>query len=332
MTTTWDMLQIVSLTLLLISFILCVLILLSLIIGVSKSNHNTKSVVFKTTYFCIIAYVSFDVLFITNQYVIKYELVTYWVMSCVYGLIWEIAQLLIYVLLMLRLSHSFKDTKYAISKVINIIFIILIIMYSLSCMIYIIKAIISIDEYKQQKYIINPRYSVVFDMSYNIGLAFFDLIISILLIALFIRKMMEVTIDLRIHQTDALVNDRISRLNQQQKFLLDITAKYFVLSFVATLWTQVVILLYLLGAIMNYFEWKVAVESINAVAQLFWITDGIVNPICLYLIFEMNDKWYQRICRGCHAFSRLCFRKCTVKTAEKKYKNLELSLQTNLLE
>ena len=147
---------------------------------------------------------------------------------------------------------------------------------------------------------------------------------------------MSVTVDLRMCQSDILINDKFSILSNEQQTLLDVTSKYFILSFIATLWTQIVILIYLVNYVI-YLYFGLPVNTylmIYDIGDIFWCSDGIINPICLFLIFEVNHNWYQRFCKGCHAVSKLCFKKCTMTKVKKRYRgiNKNKSMQLGLLQ
>ena len=226
---------------------------------------------------------------------------------------------------MLRLYHSFNGTKYAIPKYIVIIFIVLIIIWVLnsftSVILHCIAYLNSDDNLSKISY-----------GTYQIGMEITDLIISVFLIMLFINKMIKVTVDLHSIKSHILINDEISRLNDNQKVLLNIIAKYFVLSFIATTWTQISCLFFCVVWVLYVYDHHEAYIVAWDIMDVFWYLDGIINPICLYLIFEINDKYYQKFCNGSHSFARLCFRRCTQRELrKKKWTNIDQHLQVGLL-
>mmetsp|Transcript_23685 Transcript_23685/g.37640 ORF Transcript_23685/g.37640 Transcript_23685/m.37640 type:complete len:133 (-) Transcript_23685:757-1155(-) len=128
------------------------------------------------------------------------------------------------------------------------------------------------------------------------------------------------------------VNAEFSKLNQQQKLLLDITAKYFVLSFIVTVSTLFVTSLFFLYWVTTFYGPRdVSIKVLYAIIiGIAW--DGLINPCCLYLLFEVNDRKYRRLCGGFHSWSLLCFKKCTKqKAAKHRYKNFDSSLQIGLI-
>merc|ERR1712130_774383 len=122
----------------------------------------------------------------------------------------------------------------------------------------------------------------------------------------------------------------MSHLNKEKNVLLHITAKYFVLSFVATLWTQIVTFLYSVHWIFRYMVPSSDALIERQIATVCWMMDGIINPICLYLIFEVNDAYYQKLCSGCHAFSKLCFRKYTMRNVKRRCANKSMNKELNM--
>ena len=255
-----------------------------------------------------------------------------------YLFIWDVAQFLIYLILFLRLYHAFYGTQYAISSKIHAIFVILAIIYILVIIAGIVKIAIFVFNYEQKKPFNRRDYQLRYDTgaAYIIGFEVVDLCISVALITLFINKLLIVAVDLRLNQPESSINDEALRLVQHQKLLSDITAKYFILSVTATSWTQIAALL---TAICYFGEDYISENTLLILYNssiIFWYIDGIINPICLFLIFEVNDVWYQKLCRGCHAFSKLCFKKYTKKSVRKKYGNggkddsMKLSLIQNM--
>lgn len=315
-----------------ISIILCIFILSSLYLNrkhILQASHNSQCIVLKISNWCIFCYIVFNILVFIDYMLYHqgrptnapYNLQTK-ILNCVYVIIWEISQALTYILLMLRLHHSFKKTKYAISQSIYIIFIVSNILFLLLSIAYIFHKILEVPSRAQEHFPNQYTYSRILDGVYQIGLELIDLFISISLISVFIKKMIEVTVDVQ-----------MSQLNKEKNVLLHITAKYFVLSFVATLWTQIVTFLFSAHWIFRHIVPLSDAIFERHIASVCWIMDGIVNPICLYLIFEVNDAYYQKLCGGCHAFSKLCFRKYTMRNVKRRnnHKSMNGELKMTLL-
>eukprot|EP01084_Bolivina_argentea_P017195 32116_1 len=327
----WRIIDYVTVVEAAISVLVNLVILLSLIYSKQKANPDSmpKAVVLNMTYVTIIAYI------ISNgTHIIKHiinddlTLVLSTIITCVIVLSWNISQIFIYILLMFRVHHSFNDTKYAVSKIVYIIFIILMILFGICSLIFMTHEVV-LYEYILYRSASWHYTEMDLGATYAIVTEIIDFCISVLLITIFVKKMNQVTIDIHI-------NDQISEFSQQQKLLLDISAKYCILSFVATLWTQLAALLYCIFWFSLYFAkktdyvswWNTAIIT-NDIFEAFVYFDGIINPICLYLLFDINNDKYKRICHGCHSFVRLCFKRFTQKSVKKKYNDgnsLEISL------
>ena len=98
----------------------------------------------------------FDVMGIVQYWIDRTTKHTIWVSANnAKLLVWDICQLLIYTLLFLRLYHSFDGTRYAISKRIYTIFIILFILYVLVMVTILIGTIIVVVDEEQAQDAIN---------------------------------------------------------------------------------------------------------------------------------------------------------------------------------
>ena len=330
MTPSWTPIAVVYILIIAISLILCIFILLSLClnrVNILKAADESKAAAIglKITNWCILSYIAFDILVLID-YMLYHHASMHTlhslhrkILNCLYVIIWEVSQALIYILLMLRVHHSFKNTKYAISKSVYIIFIISNILFCAISIAYVFHKLLEVPPDEEEQFRTQFTYSRTLDGVYQIGLELIDLFISILLILLFIKKMIDVTVDVQ-----------LSQLNKEKNVLLHITAKYFVLSFVATLWTQLVTFLYSVHWVFRRVVPELSADIERHIATGFWMMDGIVNPICLYLIFEVNDAYYQRLCGGCHAYSKLCFRKYTMRNVKRKSVHQSMCMDTEL--
>ena len=312
-----------------LSMITCIILVASLIHShhSHKATHyqtETKLSVLSMTYLAIFSYILMDISQIAEN---SFSLDTWGRIVCRLLKIcfWCLAQLFLYNLLILRLHYSFNGTKYAISKKVYIIYVLLIFSFlflSLASLIGYSIGIVHDDQIE-----LDATHG-----AFQIGLEVTDLSMSVFLIILFVNKMIHVTVDLHAYQSDIFIDDQVSRFNENQKILLNITAKYFVLSSIATVWTQMASLVMLIAWICEVFGSEDAYDAVDVLVNVTLFLDGIANPICLFLIFEVNDKWYRRGCSGCHAFARLCFRRCTQRKVRKKYSTFDNDLQLNLLQ
>ena len=310
-----------------LSVLICVVIIISLIYSnyIRQPLIYTKPIVLRITFTTIIAYILSNSLHLIRNTLSTENPTVIESFNTITLLIWNIAQMFIYLLLMLRLHHAFNGTKYAISKQMYITFIILMVLYSIATIIFIIHKVVFVEEEEKNERV--DTIDIDLGTTYAVAVEIIDFIISVVLIVLFTIKMMQVTVDLHNNADDRFINDQFNKLNIQQKYLLDVTAKYFILSFIATLWTQITFVLYLIFWIFINEDGLRAVVSggnhvIHFIFLVFFYVDGIINPICLYLLFENNDKLYRKWCHGCHSLARLCFRKRTKREIDRREKGI----------
>ena len=153
------------------------------------------------------------------------------------------------------------------------------------------------------------------EIIFAFGTEIVDLILSIYLIVVFVKKLIAVTIDL---YDDGSPNE--SLLSDKQTELLSLVTKYFILSFIATLSTQIasgIWCIYWVGYYFNNEEMQIWS------GDFIWPTlipiDCAINTICLFLIFEQNSKWYNKSCSKCHSLILECFRRSTMAKIRIKY-------------
>ena len=308
-----------------VSFFICLIILIALIYNIHNAPSNIKPnkrsirltytvialLIVSTFFFC------FNGSYIAN-FNINVELALI-LLDGISTIAWNLAQFFVYLLLFERIYHAFNQTKYSVSKYTIIWFTILSVGYLVSSILmYILWSM-------QSPFSVTED---VFGDVYAIGEEIIDLILSIYLIGIFINKLLQLTIDLNENDSEKYINSQGGALNEQQQRLIDLMTKYFVLSFMATLITQLESLVYCIG----YFDDSGWGYWVLYVSWILWPVDCAVNSICLFLIFEINGKWYHKWCKGFHACIKLFFKRATKRKLRKKYfgdQNVELEI--NLL-
>ena len=73
----------------------------------------------------------------------------------------------------------------------------------------------------------------------------------------------------------------INRINDAQKKLLQLMTKYFVVSLIAVISSQILSLIFCID--------KDTTFIINCIEWLLFSIDCTINTVCLYLIFAVND-------------------------------------------
>ena len=231
-------------------------------------------------------------------------------------LTWHIGEIFTYILLMLRVHYAFKDTEYATSRRVNITFFSLLCIYILCIAVFIIGSVVALlvlDNYSDEVYFIIP---------WAIGSEIGDLLITIFLICLFVKKM--VLFAANMHN---LFMEEPNELNQQQKGLLNVMTKYFLLSTIATLTTQVVIVLEFIGVFQSVF-FHIDNEALGIANPFALILQLYTNNICLFLTFDVNDRLYTKLCKCCNKMVMVHFERITQKKVSEKNDELRVRLLT----
>ena len=139
-----------------LSLFICIAILIS----IAWSNHKNKPnpnpmrpAVLRATYYTILCFVMSNIAgLIRLSFIIEPGTqAAETAFDAVLVIFWNLAQVFIYILLMLRLHHSFQGTKYAIPRRVYITFSILLALYGAASMLYIIHDMIARAEEQQYK-------------------------------------------------------------------------------------------------------------------------------------------------------------------------------------
>ena len=226
---------------------------------------------------------------------------------------WHIGQILTYILLMLRVHYAFKDTQYASSPRVNLIFSALLFIYILCDALFLIGAVVH--------YLASDNYTAVYlFVTWVIVIEISDLLITIFLISTFVKKMVLFAVNMH----NSFIKDP-NELNQQQKRLLNVMTRYFLLSTIATLTTQVVLVLggiYMLQFFVLYInhEGLMFAFCFAALMQLY------ANNICLFLTFDVNEELYAKLCKCCNKMVMVHVQKITQKKVSQRNYQLKVRL------
>eukprot|EP01084_Bolivina_argentea_P013172 24689_1 len=297
----------------------CIVILIQAILKKSVNENIDKKIVY-LTYGSVAAFgLSMLVFAVSNTMYMSYSrrnCICAITTTVAYLLLYTMSQILIYWLLIIRIYQTFHGTKYALSNHIKIPFSLLLIIF---CMCGIAGTITDLYGYSCTQDIIDLKQFFVFSSMYSFGTEVIDFIITVFLVILFIKKLLIVTTDINDNESHLFVNNEISILNNQQKMLLNIITKFFVLTLFATLATQIDILLITIVTIIDIND--DSEETSLIINRMYWILrpiDCVINGICLHLMLETNDNDYRKICRGCDAYMRLCCKRIAKKSVKKK--------------
>ena len=296
-----------------LSGLICLITLIALIIRIYKVSNNKRpnKISLKMTYTAISLFVT-SMLFYCFPWTYTPNPNRIVLFDIVSTVSWNLAQFIVYLLLFERVYHAFNNTKYSVSKYTVIWFMILSFAYLSSVVVYILWDIQAPNSNSEN----------VFGDIYSIGEEVIDLILSVYMIAIFMNKLFQLTVDLA-------GNDLPEILTIQQQRLIHIMTKYFILSFIATLVTQLESLIYCFAEFSGTqgdYKW------ILYVSFLLWPIDCAVNSICLFLIFDINERLYIKSCGKFHTCIKTLFNRRIKRKLTIVYSADNVELEINLLD
>ena len=310
-----------------------------------KLNPFTRSVEFYQTsstklsfLITIIAYIFFiisiisDIINILYLFKGKQSLTSFGILENLYILCWNLGHIACYILFIHRLRIKLQENaKYMLSHLIYVIFGIFIILYLLHC---IIIGLYTMIQSKSTTFLSDHQYWL--NMDYYIGAQILDFLISIYLLSIFGNRLFKVTLDLYHNLND--IKHKSVILEEQQKLLSSSFSKYFVLSTIAIISTQIVTMTLCFG-------WLYVIADRNHITEYHYVgifqnffhfttpLDMIINSICLLLMFDEMEHRYLCLCYKLHSCVQLCFYywiQRRAKTSKPKLSDTEL--QTVLLD
>merc|ERR1719242_568969 len=186
-------------TILLLIVICCgILLCLSLISSLIYSNYRVrheihiKSIILYITYSSIFLFAVCLASNITNfELLDDVKLNEAVVGNTVSMLSWNFAQILVFILYMLRLHHTFGDTIYKVSRGVYVFCGLLIIGYMLCSAIWVIHSILILRIHFNDSNVLIPIFNAL-SKSYFIAIEVINLVISMVLTSLFVSKLVAV--------------------------------------------------------------------------------------------------------------------------------------------
>eukprot|EP01084_Bolivina_argentea_P024328 45349_1 len=260
--------------------------------------------------------------------------------SIIYGLAWDLGQILKYILIAFLVSGTLKTfPRHQFSDKHKIIFLILITLFGVCIFIAVMSEVIIASQNNPNKQISSELW-----LSWITGAPVLDFIICVWLITVFIKKMINIAVvkhfksDLHRHSvhiaTDIHVDFDMERIhmNNQQAEVLKIMTKYFILSFILIVSTQIG---YFIEAAKYFTKWIMKDKDIYKQIDIYmdvvlFPLYVFINTICLYLTLPMNNEMYEITCGICHKCTVKCFEDITKKGVRRKTNELkEILLQPN---
>ena len=232
---------------------------------------------------------------------------------------WNFAQIFLFTLLMLRIYHTFHETPYRVSNWAYYLFGALIFFYVICCAVWYIHNLVIIRAHYTNVDTLFDVYRAL-SKGYIITVELIDLLISMMLIYLFVKQMVKISVALRddLNFRKQSVSIRIQsdasvQLNEKQIEIIHSATRYSVLSIIALLSTQLNLLIFCMASMA---EWDM---NDWVICGIFFCLDCIINSLCLYLLFAANRKAYTLLCTPCHLLFGCCLTRMTQKRVKKQY-------------
>ena len=271
-----------------ISGIVCICTVVGLMKNSLISREHIRTNVLALTYGSIGCYsLSMIIFSVGNVFLWLDQAVIGFLIISIFTFFYTISQVLIYWLLIFRVYHTFKESIYYLSKCTYIFFAILVILFFILSMLAILyNYLVIFDPSKIPKIVLIDLGLVI-----ACGREIIDFAITVYLVALFIRKLLKVTVDINDRKID-VVESGLVQLDESQDILLNVMTRFFVLTLFATLSTQTTIFMGTLSLVAQQLEELDLM--VHAFAVHWWLitVDCAINSICLYLMLEANKKQY----------------------------------------
>eukprot|EP01084_Bolivina_argentea_P212130 360650_1 len=212
---------------------------------------------------------------------------------------WSTAQTCTYYLFLRRLYHVFSNTAYQLPN--SYFFALLFGIMLFLCIEY----IVAIGWFLHFVGFIQHESVRFMDLSLTFCAAITDLICSIAFIYLFTSRLSKLyTID--IIRTEN--RDTTTSIDRQEQ-LIDVIVRYFLLSCIATVTTQIFLLIFTISDIAYLINSNgngyIIFENIGFV---FWAFDNAVNAICIFMNINFAHNVYHKWCNACHILCLSCFK------------------------
>ena len=220
---------------------------------------------------------------------------------------WSFGIFTLYLLFIQRLKKTFQNSIYKISNCINILLFIGMIFFLL---IQIADSIINIIVYINKNF--NWNQFSLYTLPILILSEFLHFIISCIIVYMFISRLIQLIL---LRETnnfsssqirDDISNDLQINLEEYQQKILNVVIKYFILSTIAIISSQIFFISSIILDISFNSSNSCCSQRFNIISSYINITimgiDCCINCLCIFLNFQFKPKWYSLICN--------CFRKC----------------------
>merc|ERR1712129_250983 len=162
----------------------------------------------------------------------------------------------------------------------------------------------------------------LFSWIYVFGIETIDFFIAFLLIFLFSKKLLNVTMDVK-----SSSNFFMDKLNDKNKKLLNIISKYCVLCITAIASTQCVNIYQLI--IFLVIDRQMVLDSNDSVNEIVIISvhqacvsiDLLINAVCLFLSTSIAEKYYFMLCGSAHSSIKRRCERCSMSRRVRRKQN-----------
>ena len=241
-------------------------------------------------------------------------------------LFWSLAQSCSYILFIQRFKMIFDNTeKYEYNSKILILLYIEIFLFVLIEIINIITA-----QLYYQDIIENESLFLLIDGVNNIIASFMDLVLTVMFIYLFTRKLLDLTVDVAlnnsnwkssIHSINSAKISSLISLNTDQMSIVHIVAKCSILSSIAVISTQIFFFYYnVLYVTYQITKSAARYDIMFDIYLVLWWFAIMMNVVTIFLNLDATFVWYQFFCLRVH---KLC-QQCCEKLAKKKLQKNKL--------
>ena len=253
------------------------------------------------------------------------------IISAVYSLTWSLGQIFVYLLFIERLKYSFKNTKYASSKRYFYPFYIGIGLF------LIISIVAQIIQILYKSHAINRVFYSDSGDARNLAQCIIDVILSIGLLYVFIKKLSDLNKDLSVFNADEVYqgSDKSSiSLNSRQEAVIKIVSKLTIITCFAVGSTQILMIYSTITFLICNgpidCEFGMGHNYLKTITEGLWGLDCFINCLCIYLSFgfEHSYNMYYSICGCC---DRLCIKCCKSMSERKLAKERNGHLKVSLL-
>eukprot|EP01084_Bolivina_argentea_P182125 314481_1 len=232
---------------------------------------------------------------------------TYITISTIWSMVPAIAKVFLFLFYMTKLQDVFYGTVYVVSKhtiiaviIVSIIYVLLFVTDNILYYLYFMHSL-SIKYYSDASLLI------------FVFICLMDGIISTYLCYSFIWRLVQLTI---ISCDDNELNTSLLGVNDRQKSLIYLTTKTGLLSFIAIVSSQILLVSHMVNRLFFQFHpdptdsFKLYFDAMFMVVMIIQALDCFVNISCIYLSFAFSETQY-KMCKCCHNRVQFCCVNCT---------------------